>query len=493
VPDTVILSNVSTPRKVLRQYECHCRNKPHVLRQYECYWRNKPLLLPLSKNFRRDDKLLSLCKYLLLCKYSNRWNKLLLLLPLYKYLPFYKHFSQWNKLLVLRNEKRSRRRSRAWVEIDLTKVRHNVRQLRSLLEPSTDLMAVVKADAYGHGANHVAKIALAAGASSLAVAIVQEGINLRRDKIKAPILLLGAANGSRQIQLIEKYSLQPSIVSIEQAEQFQKHLIKPISVHIKIDTGMSRLGVSWEEAEKFCEAILQLDKIKIAGIYSHLATDGEPEGQSLKTMELQQQRFLTVTNKLKPLFVNYDQQPLLHLANSSGLMADKRLHYDMVRPGLALYGLCPASYLDSKLDLRPVMSVKARITQIKTVPIGTGVSYNHSFVAKRDTSVAVVGIGYADGVPRRLSNRLEVLLHGQRVPQIGNITMDQLMLDVTDLPNAKLNDVVTLLGASGEQTITADDWAYLLDTISWEILTGFKHRLDKVLPDFYRILPNIIE
>jgi alanine racemase len=374
------------------------------------------------------------------------------------------------------------------MEIDLTRVNYNVRQLRSLLEPSTDLMAVVKADAYGHGANHVARMALAAGASSLAVAIVQEGINLRRNNITAPILLLGAANGSRQIQLIEKYSLQPSIVSVEQAEQFQRHLIKPISVHIKIDTGMSRLGIPWEQAEDHCKKILQLDKIKIVGIYSHLATDGEPEGQSLRTMELQQQRFFTVTTKLQPLFVNCDEQPLLHLANSAGLMVDKRLHYNMVRPGLALYGLCPSPYLANKLNLLPVMSVKARITQIKVIPTGTGVSYNHSFVAKRDTTVAVVGIGYADGVPRRLSNKLEVLLHGQRVRQIGNITMDQLMLDVTDLPTAKLNDVVTLLGTSGEQAITADDWADLLDTISWEVLTLFKNRLDKVIPEFYRII-----
>jgi alanine racemase len=436
VPDTAILPN-------------------KVLRLYKCIWRNKPLLMPLSKNVK---------------------------------LPLHKHISRCNRYLERRNEKRSRKQSRTWLDIDLTRLNHNVRQILSKLEPSTALMAVVKADAYGHGANHVAKAVLSAGASSLAVAMVQEGINLRRDNITAPILLLGAANGSRQIQLIEKYSLQPSIVSVEQAEKFQEHLIKPISVHIKIDTGMSRLGIPWEEAEDALKAILRLDKIKVSGIYSHLATDGEPDGQSREIMDLQEQRFRDVTTKLKPLFVNYDKQPLLHLANSAGLMAGKKFHYDMVRPGLALYGLCPSPYLKNSLLLRPVMSVKARITQIKTIPIGTGVSYNHSFVAERDTTVAVVSIGYADGVPRRLSNKLEVLLHGQRVRQIGNITMDQLMLDITDLPTAKLDDVVTLLGTSGEQTITADDWADLLDTISWEVLTLFKNRLDKVIPEFYRII-----
>jgi alanine racemase len=347
---------------------------------------------------------------------------------------------------------------RAWVEIDRSKLAHNVGQLRSLLAPETALMAVVKADAYGHGSIEVAKTVLATGATWLAVATVPEGIELREAGIAAPILLLGAANSSEQIDLIEQWGLQPSIVSLEQAQYFQEHLNKPINVHLKVDTGMSRLGIPWQKAADCCD---------------------EPDPTIL---ELQEQRFTTVVAEIKPLFLRL---PLLHLANSAGLMVSQHLHYDLVRPGLALYGLSPAPHLGHQLDLQPVMSVKARVTQVKTISAGTGVSYGHRFVAQRDTTIAVVGIGYADGVPRRLSGQLELLLHGRRVSQIGNITMDQIMLDITDLSTdatrVRVNDVATLLGEVDDQKITADDWAKLLGTISWEILCGFKHRLPRVL------------
>jgi alanine racemase len=368
---------------------------------------------------------------------------------------------------------------RAWVEIDRAKLAHNVRQLKSLLAPTTALMAVVKADAYGHGSIEVAKTVLEAGATWLAIATVPEGIELRQAGIIAPILLLGAANSPEQMQLIAEWDLQPTIVSLEQAQQFQTHLAQPIAVHLKIDTGMSRLGIPWQKAAESCEAILQLSKLQIASIYSHLAT---PDELDTSFLAMQQQRFATIVNSLRPLF---EQLPILHLANSAGLLVDPALHYDLVRPGLALYGLCPAPHLATKVALQPVMSVKARITQIKNIPVGTGVSYSHRFVAQRDSTIAVVGIGYADGVPRRLSNQLEVLLHGQRVQQIGNITMDQIMIDITDLShghsNVEVGDVVTLLGGDKSTRITADDWAALLETISWEILCGFKHRLPRLL------------
>jgi alanine racemase len=368
---------------------------------------------------------------------------------------------------------------RAWVEIDHSKLAHNVGQLRSLLAPDTALMAVVKADAYGHGSIEVAKTVLTAGATWLAVATVPEGIELREAGITAPILLLGAANSSEQIELIAEWSLQPSIVSLEQAQYFQEHLVQPIDVHLKVDTGMSRLGIPWEKTADCCQIIRQFSKLQIASIYSHLAT---PDELDLTILELQEQRFSTVVAKIKPLF---QRLPLLHIANSAGLLVGQHLHHNLVRPGLALYGLCPAPHLGGQLNLQPVMSVKARVTQVKTISAGTGVSYGHRFVAQRDTTIAVVGIGYADGVPRRLSGQLELLLHGQRVRQIGNITMDQLMLDITDLSTnstrVKVNDVAILLGEADGQKITADDWANLLGTISWEILCGFKHRLPRVL------------
>jgi alanine racemase len=368
---------------------------------------------------------------------------------------------------------------RAWVEIDRSRLTHNVGKLRSLLAPETALMAVVKADAYGHGSIEVAKTVLAAGATWLAVATVPEGIELREAGITAPILLLGAANSSEQIELIEQWGLQPSIVSLEQAQYFQENLVQPIDVHLKVDTGMSRLGINWQKAADCCQIIRQFSKLQIASIYSHLAT---PDELDPTILELQVQRFTTVVAAIKPLFLRL---PLFHIANSAGLMVGQHLHHDLVRPGLALYGLCPAPHLGSQLGLQPVMSVKARVTQVKTISAGTGVSYGHRFVAQRDTTIAVVGIGYADGVPRRLSGQLELLLHGQRVRQIGNITMDQIMLDITDLSTnstrVKVNDVVTLLGEVNEQKITADDWANLLGTISWEILCGFAPRLPRIM------------
>jgi alanine racemase len=170
----------------------------------------------------------------------------------------------------------------------------------------------------------------------------------------------------------------------------------------------------------------------------------------------------------------------IHFANSAAAMTDANLHYDMVRAGLATYGLYPAPHLKDRLNLRPVLQVKARITQLKELPVGTGVSYGYQFVADRDMRIGVIGIGYADGIPRRLSNRMTVSINGQPVRQIGAITMDQMMLDVTHLPNLQEGDVVTLLGRDGDQVLTADEWAETLETISWEILCGFKNRLPRV-------------
>lgn len=360
---------------------------------------------------------------------------------------------------------------RAWIEIDHHALTHNTQQLKSLLAPSTALMAVVKADAYGHGSIEVAKTVLANGASWLAVATVPEGVELRQAGITAPILLLGATHTPEQIQAIAQWNLQPTIVNVAQAMNFQQELTHPISVHLKIDTGMSRLGTNWQEAIDFCKAVQQLPTLQIASIYSHLAT---AEDLDQTVLRQQQQRFEQVVAELRPLF---DTMPLLHLANSAGLLVDKNLHYDVVRAGLALYGFYPEPHLrDDRTQLQPVMTLKARITQIKKIAQGTGISYGHRFIAPQDMSIAIVGIGYADGVPRRLSQQLAVLVDGQQVSQVGTITMDQIILDVSKLPTVQVGDVVTLLGTE----ITADDWAAQLGTISWEILCGFKDRLPRL-------------
>ncbi|MDM9380647.1 alanine racemase [Chlorogloeopsis sp. ULAP01] len=368
---------------------------------------------------------------------------------------------------------------RAWVEIDLAALSHNVQQLRRFLSSRTQLMAVVKADAYGHGSVTVAQTALQSGASWLGVATVPEGIQLREAGIKAPILILGATHTPEQIHAIAHWKLQPTICSPKQALIFSDILeainySSAVPVHIKLDTGMSRLGTNWQQAAEFVQLVQRLPHLKIASIYSHLATADSPDRA---VMKLQHQRFRQAIAQIKALGI---KPPCLHLANSAAALSDKALHYDMVRVGLAVYGLYPADYLRSRIDLQPVLQVRARVTQVKTIAAGTGVSYGHQFVAPHELRIAVVGIGYADGVPRNLSNKMQAIVRGQKVAQLGAITMDQLMIDVSAIPDLQEGEIVTLLGQEGKQQISADDWANELNTISWEILCGFKHRLPRV-------------
>ncbi len=368
---------------------------------------------------------------------------------------------------------------RAWVEIHLGALAYNVQQLVKLLSPGTQLMAVVKADAYGHGAVTVAQTVLESGASWLGVATVPEGIQLRESGIESPILILGAAHTPEQIQAIAQWKLQPTLCSPKQALVFADTLETldyptPIPVHIKLDTGMSRLGTNWQQATEFVQLVRRLPHLVIASIYSHLATADSPDP---RVMQVQQQRF---TQAIAQIQAQGILPPCLHLANSAATLADPALHYDIVRVGLAIYGLYPSPHLRHKIDLKSVLQLKARVTQVKTITPGTGVSYGHQFIAREEITLAVVGIGYADGVPRHLSNKMQVLIRGQRVPQIGAITMDQLMLDVSSIPDIQEGEVVTLLGEQGTEKISADDWANLLNTISWEILCGFKHRLPRV-------------
>ncbi|MEO0457245.1 MAG: alanine racemase [Cyanobacteria bacterium P01_A01_bin.114] len=376
----------------------------------------------------------------------------------------------------------SMRCSRAWVEISLAAVQHNVGQFKAHLAPGAELMAVVKADAYGHGAVTVATTALQAGATWLGVATVPEGIELRQAGLQAPILVMGAVNHPEEVRAIATWQLQPTLVTPKQALVFSDTLSDSFSgqppllpVHLKLDTGMSRLGCDWQQAVAFVDFVGRLPNLQVASLYSHLATADSPDPA---IMHVQHQRFEHAIAALR-------QQDLLpaklHLANTAATLSEAALHYDRVRVGLGLYGLSPAPHLSTVLDLRPALEVKARITHLKTLDAGAGISYGHSFVTPRQMQVAVVGIGYADGVPRQLSNQMQVLINGQRVNQVGAITMDQLMLDVSDLDALQEGDRVTLLGRQGDQVITADDWANATGTISWEILCGFKHRLPRIV------------
>jgi alanine racemase len=368
---------------------------------------------------------------------------------------------------------------RAWVEIDRSALAHNVRQIRSLLAPDTQIMAVVKADGYGHGAIAIAQTLISHGVEWLAVATVTEGIELRIAGIVAPILILGAPNSYLQIEAIVKWGLQPTLCTIEQATLLSKTIANfepplPLAIHLKLDTGMSRLGANWQQAAAFYREVSNLPYLQIGSLYSHLATADDLDPT---VMELQLDRFERAQAAI--VAAGYTLPPM-HLANSAGIMVSDRVHYQLVRPGLSLYGLYPAPHLKSTIDLQPVMSVKARISQIKEITAGTGVSYGYRFIADRDLPIAIVEIGYADGIPRRLSDRMQVAIRGRLVPQIGTITMDRIVLDVTQIPDLQVGEIVTILGRDGTVEITADDWATELGTISWEILCGFKHRLPRV-------------
>jgi alanine racemase len=375
---------------------------------------------------------------------------------------------------------------RAWVEVDLAALTHNVQQIKRLLSAKTDLMAVVKADAYGHGAVTVAQTVLQAGANWLGVATIPEGIELRQAGISAPILVLGSTYMPAQIQAIAQWQLQPTLCSPKQALTFAEtlgNIQQAIPVHLKLDTGMSRLGTRWEEAVDFIKLVQGLPNLTIASVYSHLAT---AESLDQTILQQQHQRFQQAIHACGLHIASMGDGGLnphpirLHLANSAATLTDPALHYDMVRVGLGIYGLYPAAHLQSRITLKPALQVKARITQVKTVPAGTGVSYGHRYITAQETRVATVGIGYADGVPRNLCNRMQVLLRGKKIPQIGAVTMDQLMLDVSSIADLQAGEIVTLIGTDGSEQISADDWATLLDTISWEILCGFKHRLPRI-------------
>jgi alanine racemase len=372
-------------------------------------------------------------------------------------------------------------RQRAWIEVNPTAVEANCRNLRRYLSESCALMAVVKADGYGHGAVTVAQASLLGGANSLGVATLQEGIELRQAGHKAPVLVLGNLTHAEDLRACLDWQLMPTLSSMREAllcQNLADGSGRKLSVQLKVDTGMSRLGCELKEAPRLVEAIGRLNQLDLKGIYSHLAlADGDLQGEAALVTSQQQQSFERVLRALPAQKNGFCR----HLANSAGTLRDRRLHYDMVRVGLALYGHSPNNHLHGKVDLKPALSVKARVTLIRDVPAGVGVSYGHRFTTQRPSRLAIVGIGYADGVSRSLSGRISAIADGQLLPQVGSITMDQLVLDATDHPEMEVGSIVTLLGQDGDAFITPQQWSDVSGSIPWEVLCSFKHRLPRIV------------
>jgi alanine racemase len=366
------------------------------------------------------------------------------------------------------------------VEVNEAALEANARSLRRSLAPGSALMAVVKADGYGHGAVPVARAAAAGGASCFGVATLQEGVELRQAGLQQPVLVLGNLTHPEELRACLHWQLMPTLSGMREALLCQNLAAgsgRPLAVHLKLDTGMARLGAPWQEGQRLVEAIAALEAVDLAGLYSHLA-DADAPGWGLDPLtQQQQQRFDAVLTGLQQAGLSSGSR---HLANSAATLRSPQLHYDLVRVGLALYGHRPAAHLGDALALQPAMQVRARVSLMRTVPAGVGVSYGHRFTTSRPSRLAVVGIGYADGVPRLLSNRLQVLFRGRPVPQVGAITMDQLVLDATDVPELDQGAVVTLLGEDGGARIDPLAWSEPCGTIPWEILCGFKHRLPRL-------------
>lgn len=368
-------------------------------------------------------------------------------------------------------------RSRAWVEVDEGAITHNTRVLRQRIGPRVKLMAVVKANGYGHGDGATARAARAGGADAFAVASLAEAVGLRRQGVQESVLVLGHLSQGDEARACLRWRLLPTISTLDQARMF--HAVASgseacLPVHVNMDTGMARLGVPWQEGAALIQAIQSLDSLRVEGVYSHLAAADAVDPSLTRR---QRQRFDQV---LAQLGNGQPARLCRHLANSAATMADDSLHYDMVRVGLALYGHAAAEHLEGILPLRPAMAVRARVTLLKTVPAGTGISYDHRYHTKRPTRLAVVAIGYADGVPRLLSSRMGVLHRGHRLPQVGAITMDQLMIDATDHPQLHTGAVVTLLGHDGTATISPRQWSEVCGTIPWDVLCGFSNRLPRL-------------
>ncbi len=371
-------------------------------------------------------------------------------------------------------------RQRAWVEVDEAAIGRNARHLARFLAPGAALMAVVKADGYGHGALPVARAALAGGATSLGVATLQEGIELRQAGIEAPLLVMGNLVQAEELRSCLEWSLMPTISGMREAllcQNLASGSGRPMALHLKLDTGMGRLGADWQDGVRLLTALHGLDAIAVAGTYSHLADADAADEAGGGLTAGQQRRFEIVLRGASELGLATGSR---HLANSAGTLRSRALHYDLVRVGLALYGHAPAPHLAGTVRLEPAMGVRARVCLIREVPAGVGVSYGHRYRTSRTSRLAVVTIGYADGVPRLLSNRLQVLFAGQRLAQVGAITMDQLLIDATDAPGLEVGSVVTLLGEDGGDRIGPEDWAEACGTIPWEILCGFKHRLPRL-------------
>lgn len=373
----------------------------------------------------------------------------------------------------------------SWVEIDKGALRRNTRAFKEKLEPGVRMMAVVKADAYGHGAVECVKVMHAAGADQFAVATVEEGLELRRAGLTWPILILSEPPMECVQTLIEN-DIMPSVYTPEFALAYGECAAafdKVGKYHLAIETGMTRIGVGWKDALEFRHSIDFHRGLSCAGTFTHFATADVPNDW---TFGLQYRRFTEAVAEMRDAGVDCG---LVHCDNTPATVLHPETHLDMCRVGVGLYGMQPAESTRPHISLDPVMSVRARVTRVVYPPVGSGVGYGQTYsVARQNVQIATFPIGYADGLARSLSGKMDVLVHGTRCPQVGNICMDQCMfaVDVNTTRAARpmdevhYGDLVTVMGVDGDERITAEEIAGLRGTINYEVTCNFGARLEKV-------------
>lgn len=368
--------------------------------------------------------------------------------------------------------------NRAWAEINLDNIAHNVREVVKKVGKMTEVMAVVKADAYGHGVRETVPTLLENGATRLAVSMLDEAIQLREMGITVPVLVLSYTDPVRAEEIIN-YNITQTVFSHDLAQALSKAAVKlgkQAKIHIKIDTGMSRVGFQpGYKAVKDVVEINSLPGIVIEGLFTHFASADEADREYTK---LQYWRFESIVNELNRIGILI---PVKHISNSAAIIQYPNLCLDMVRPGIILYGLYPSKEVDrSLIDLKPAMQLKAEVILVKEVDAGIPISYGRIYETKRKSKIATLPVGYADGYSRLLSNRGRVLIHGEYAPVVGRICMDQCMVDVTDIPGVKTGDEAVLIGRQGNNEITADEVAELSGTINYEVVCLIGKRIPRV-------------
>lgn len=377
---------------------------------------------------------------------------------------------------------------RAMAEIDLDAIAHNIKEIKAQLQPKTRLMAVVKADAYGHGAVEVSQVCLYSGADELAVATYDEGAALRSNNIFVPILILGYTVENRLEDVILN-ELTQTVFSYELAKQLSDTAVKlnkTAYAHISIDTGMSRIGfLPCEESLDEIDRIFELPNLRITGVFTHFSTADEADKSF--TQE-QYRRFKYMTEGIEQ---RGHKGLIRHCGNSAAITDLPEMQMDMVRAGIIIYGMFPSKDVKTDIDIRPAMSIKTHISYVKQLPAGIGVGYGRTYYTDKPTKIATIPIGYADGYSRLLSNRARMIVKGQYAPVIGNVCMDQLMLDITDIEGVNMGDEVIVMGRNGDKCVSAEEIASLMGTINYEVVCGIGKRIPRVYIKNKRVVKTV--